>query len=77
MRRNWRGRYRNNWNRGRGSSTADKTSINNSSDSVQVPSTVGSSWAPANQLPIVVPIRNENNVWKLYFPIEGNQHTNL
>lgn len=72
MRRNWRGRYKNNWNRSKKNSTsADNRSINNSSTSTRISSTAGSSRAPANQLPVIVPINTEKNIWKLYFPSEG------
>lgn len=73
MRRNWRGRYRNNWNRNkRPSNTSDNRSLNNSSSSSLIASTASnSSRAPANQIPIVIPIYTEKNVWKLYFPSEG------
>ncbi|CAH2102440.1 unnamed protein product [Euphydryas editha] len=71
MRRNWRGRYRNNWNRNkRPNSTSDNRSLNNSSSSSLIASTSNSSRAPANQVPIIIPIYTEKNVWKLYFPSE-------
>ncbi|XP_075973567.1 minichromosome maintenance 8 factor recombination-defective [Anticarsia gemmatalis] len=77
MRRNWRGRYRNNWNRGRNSrsNNSDNQSLNNSSTSTaRVSSVSGSSRAPANQLPIVIPLNTGgNNTWKLYFPTEEQQ----
>ncbi|XP_026738965.1 DNA helicase MCM8-like isoform X1 [Trichoplusia ni] len=71
MRRSWRGRYRNNWHRTRNNqnSGSDNQSLNNSSSSHRVSSTAGSSRAPANQLPIVLPISG-NSIWKLYFPTE-------
>lgn len=74
MRRNWRGRYRNNWNRSRNNqnTSSDNQSLNNSSTAPRVSSIAGSSRAPANQLPIVLPI-NEKDIWKLYFPTEGNR----
>ncbi|XP_045448579.1 DNA helicase MCM8-like [Melitaea cinxia] len=78
MRRNWRGRYRNNWNRNkRPNNTSDNRSLNNSSSSSLIASTASnSSRAPANQIPIVIPIYTEKNVWKLYFPSE-EQSSNL
>lgn len=72
MRRNWKGRYRNNWNRAnKNSNSGDSRSVINSSTSGRISSTAGSSRAPANQLPIIVPINTEKNIWKLYFPSEG------
>lgn len=75
MRRSWRGRYRNNYYRSRNykNTHSDADSINNSSRA-QVPSTSGSSRAPANQLPIVLPILNQNDYWKLYFPNNGKDN---
>lgn len=75
MRRNWRGRYRNNWCRGRNNQNngSDSQSLNNSTSSHRVSSTAGSSRAPANQLPTVLPINDCNNIWKLYFPTEGQK----
>ncbi|XP_063375575.1 DNA helicase MCM8-like [Cydia amplana] len=70
MRRNWRGRYRNNWYRPRNqgsSNNTDNRSLNNSCNTTR-PSTSAVSRAPANQLPIIVPIYAGNNVWSLYFP---------
>lgn len=79
MRRNWRGRYRNNWYRSRNqqnSSNSDNQSVHNSTRPYTTAST---SRAPANQLPIIVPINAGNNVWSLYLPtqgmcVESNQH---
>ncbi|CAB3256561.1 unnamed protein product [Arctia plantaginis] len=74
MRRSWRGRYRNNWYRGRNyKNNSESSSLNDSSATLRAASTSGSSRAPANQLPIVLPITNRNNIWKLYFPIEDQQ----
>ncbi|XP_028156203.1 DNA helicase MCM8 isoform X2 [Ostrinia furnacalis] len=73
MRRNWRGRYRNNWyrqNRPNSSAGADNRSLNNSSSSAQISSAASSSRAPANQLPIFISPNNENSLWRLYFPSE-------
>lgn len=70
MRRGWRGRYRNNWNSSRRTSTPSR-SVNNSASGSGA-STSASVRAPANQLPVVIPIHSEKNVWKLYFPTEGN-----
>ncbi|XP_061708966.1 DNA helicase MCM8-like [Cydia pomonella] len=70
MRRNWRGRYRNNsyHPRNQGNSNkADNRSLNNSCNTTR-PSTSAVSRAPANQLPIIVPIYAGNNIWSLYFP---------
>ncbi|XP_045778501.1 DNA helicase MCM8 [Maniola jurtina] len=70
MRRGWRGRYRNNWNRGSSNrNTPCSGSVNNST--LSGVSTSVSSRAPANQIPIVIPIHSDKNVWKLYFPTEG------
>lgn len=73
MRRNWKGRYRNNWYRktNKPNNSSDSSSINNSSSSLLASNTSRSSRAPANQLPIVIPIHTDKNVWKLYFPSEG------
>lgn len=68
MRRNWRGRYRGNWCNTRNSKKSDCRSLNNSSSIARVPSSSGSTRAPANQLPVVIPIVNGDNTWKLYFP---------
>lgn len=78
MRRNWRGRYKNNWHRSNKSvnKSVDNHSINNLSSSTRINSSAGTSRAPVNQLPIVVPLNSENNVWKLYFPSEGNLSIN-
>lgn len=74
MRRSWRGRYRNNWYRSRNyKHNSESSSLNDSSATVRAASASGSSRAPANQLPIVLPITNKNNIWKLYFPIEGKK----
>ncbi|XP_049692661.2 DNA helicase MCM8 [Helicoverpa armigera] len=75
MRRNWRGRYRNNWYRPRNnnSSASDSQSFQNVSSHRTSSSTAGSSRAPANQLPTVLPINDNKNIWKLYFPTE-DQH---
>ncbi|XP_049877697.1 DNA helicase MCM8-like [Pectinophora gossypiella] len=72
MRRSWRGRYKNNWyrNKNKANDSPDTRSLNNSSASARTSSIAGSSRAPANQLPIVVPVSNEKNAWKLYFPSE-------
>ncbi|KAM3967699.1 DNA helicase MCM8 [Aphomia sociella] len=72
MRRNWRGRYRNNWYRSNNKSnnTGDNQSLNNSSSSTRINSTASSSRAPANKLPIIVPLHRNNNPWRLYFPSE-------
>lgn len=74
MRRNWRGRYRNNWYRGNNrrkvtTESSSSNSFDNSSGSVLNSS---ASRAPAAQLPIVIPIFSNKDVWKLYFPMEGN-----
>nr|XP_034837320.1 DNA helicase MCM8-like [Maniola hyperantus] len=69
MRRGWRGRYRNNWNRISSSrNTPCSGSVNNST--LSGVSTSAYSRAPANQIPIVIPILSDKNVWKLYFPTE-------
>ncbi|XP_041975315.1 DNA helicase MCM8-like [Aricia agestis] len=71
MRRNWRGRGRSNWSNRK----KDSQSVNNASCSVMASiSDAGSSSSkpPANQMPIVIPINSNNNIWKLYFPIEDN-----
>ncbi|CAG4990031.1 unnamed protein product [Colias eurytheme] len=72
MRRNWRGRYKNNWNRNRNNTrnSADTSSVNNSTSSIPISNTSSSVRAPANRLPIVVPINSGTNIWKLYFPTE-------
>ncbi|CAG9581574.1 unnamed protein product [Danaus chrysippus] len=75
MRRNWRGRYRNNWYRGNNrrkatSESSSSKSFDNSSGSVLNSS---ASRAPAAQLPIVIPIYSNKDVWKLYFPMEDQQ----
>lgn len=74
MRRNWRGRFRNNWYRGRNNQNNRSDSLNNSTSTHLLSSTAGSSRAPANQLPTILPIsiHDNNNIWKLYFPTEGN-----
>ncbi|KAG6458716.1 DNA helicase MCM8 [Manduca sexta] len=75
MRRNWRGRYRNNWYPDRRRKTnrdAEDTSLDNSSSSARISSTTGSSRAPANRLPIVVPVNSGNNIWKIYFPTQDS-----
>ncbi|KAI8438611.1 hypothetical protein MSG28_011049 [Choristoneura fumiferana] len=69
MRRNWRGRYKNNWYRSRNqqnSNNSDNQSVHNSS--TRPNTTASTSRAPANQLPIIVPINAGNNVWNLYLP---------
>lgn len=75
MRRNWKGRYRNNWYRKNNTTrkSSDSNSINNSSSSLLASTSSRSSRAPANQLPIVIPIHSGKNLWKLYFPCEGNK----
>ncbi|XP_072942602.1 DNA helicase MCM8-like [Epargyreus clarus] len=71
MRRNWRGRCRNNWNRNKNTkATGDSRSLNNTSSVGPSTSASVSSRAPANQLPIVFAVGSEDNVWKLYFPSE-------
>ncbi|XP_045538871.1 DNA helicase MCM8 [Papilio machaon] len=78
MRRGWGGRYRNNWYRPRGKSTCNNSttpnrSVNQPSTSRQISqNSVASSRAPANQIPLVIPISKEhqNDTWKLYFPNE-------
>ncbi|KAG7310603.1 hypothetical protein JYU34_003395 [Plutella xylostella] len=73
MRRNWRGRgYSNNWYRPRKKPTenSESGSVNNSSVSARLSSTAGSSRAPANQAPIIIPVTKTNNAWKLYLPSE-------
>ncbi|XP_013177468.1 PREDICTED: DNA helicase MCM8 [Papilio xuthus] len=78
MRRGWGGRYRSNWYRPRGrsacnNSTTANRSINQPSTSRQISqNSVVSSRAPANQIPLVIPISKEhhNDTWKLYFPTE-------
>lgn len=77
MRRNWRGRYRNNWYRSRNNqnNSSDNQSLNNSTNSHRVTSTAGSSRAPANQIPTVIPINEATNIWKLYFPTKGSETT--
>ncbi|XP_068626199.1 DNA helicase MCM8-like isoform X2 [Battus philenor] len=77
MRRNWRGRYRNNWYRSRGKSdcnnrSTENTSTYRSSNSQQLSHSASSSRAPANQIPLVIPVslKHQNNTWKLYFPTE-------
>lgn len=75
MRRNWRGRgFGYNWNRSRKnvpSNSGDGGSVKNSAASARISSTTGSSRSPANQLPVVIPLSNGTNIWKLYFPLEG------
>lgn len=73
MRRNWRGRYKNNWNRNNNKSktSTDNRSLNNSTSTIPLSATACSVRAPANQVPIVIPINSGSNTWKLYFPTEG------
>ncbi|XP_050681276.1 DNA helicase MCM8 [Leptidea sinapis] len=72
MRRNWRGRYKNNSNRHTYGSRSVSSHSNISKN--YCPSTVtstNSARAPANQVPITVPISDNNsNIWKLYFPTQ-------
>ncbi|XP_059050962.1 DNA helicase MCM8-like [Achroia grisella] len=72
MPRNWRGRYKYNWNRSNNKSdnSVDNQSIKHSSNSTRINSTAGSSRAPANKLPIIVTLNASENPWKLYFPSE-------
>ncbi|RVE42678.1 hypothetical protein evm_012680 [Chilo suppressalis] len=72
MRRGWRGgRYRNNWDRSnKTNNTSDTGSLNNSTVSARPSNVTGISRAPANQLPIVIPLNSENDLWKLYLPTE-------
>ncbi|XP_052737215.1 DNA helicase MCM8 isoform X2 [Bicyclus anynana] len=77
MRRGWRGRYRNNWNRSNKSNNGPcrsdgSRSFNTSTLSGSGASTSASSRAPANQAPITIPIHSDKNVCKLYFPTEGD-----
>lgn len=75
MRRNLRGRYRNNWNRNKNKerNVNDGSSVNYCTSSANVSTAASSVRAPANQLPIVIPISSEINIWKLYFPLEGTK----
>ncbi|CAG4978471.1 unnamed protein product [Parnassius apollo] len=76
MRRSWRGRYKNNWHRSRGKSSynnnsaIENQSTNNSSSVWLSHNNSVASRAPANQLPLVIPVNTGNNIWKLYFPSE-------
>lgn len=77
MRRNWRGRgFRSNWSRPRNKDNDNQshTIASTSGASGRISSTAGSIRPPANQAPIIVPIAAENNVWKLYLPLEGKRH---
>ncbi|CAK1540076.1 unnamed protein product [Leptosia nina] len=74
MRRSWRGRYKNNWNRNKTNKTrtsTDNRSHNNSSVSTDPASVSANSVrAPANQAPIVFSVNSETSAWKLYFPTQ-------
>ncbi|XP_047513532.1 DNA helicase MCM8-like isoform X2 [Pieris napi] len=74
MRRNWRGRWNRNNNKSR-ISTADNKSLNNSTLKNSTSIAANSVRAPANQVPIVIPINSETSVWKIYFPTENQLQT--
>ncbi|CAF4793633.1 unnamed protein product [Pieris macdunnoughi] len=74
MRRNWRGRWNRNNNKSR-ISTADNKSLNNSTLKNSTSIAANSVRAPANQVPIVIPINSETSVWKIYFPTESQLPT--
>ncbi|XP_045484523.1 DNA helicase MCM8 [Pieris rapae] len=74
MRRNWRGRWNRNYNKSRISTTNNK-SLNNSTLKTSTSIAANSVRAPANQVPIVIPINSETSVWKIYFPTESQSPT--